>query len=902
MVLTRDTAPLAGLVERFERDQVVGWVLDRRAPGEPVAVELVVRGNVAATCLAGQSRPDVAKKLEIQGSFGFRFAADSDLLAHPDEVVVRVAGTNDIISRSGGFSIRRDASAGNEAGCVTKVVGTTVSGWAIGPIRDQPAELQFFIDGAPRGTATANLARSIVDRSPDPSPRTGFRHTLRPDFSDSPERTVSVRLRGGPELANSPFILHAPPPPPPETAEIQSEPPADRPRPERPELELLGTGLGFLPEADPDVSDNRLLDPFHIFCRLMRIDTASTGSSGVEPDPEVAFHCLDDLFLGQLVTFDDIWFLNDATLRFRVSSAAADDTGVARIAFHQVDLARDEVFDAGASTLENEPIALVDARLVNPFFPLLMTALSADGTILGMTVLPFPSFCRGGAHHAELAALSEWPSYMVGLRRVSDSLLRDWLAEPGISGDFAIGAIIVDLRESTGAERIFSSFVKDWLAFLLDLSLEAAAPKALPGASATSYVEAALISDRPATAAVTARTARRQQNGALSLTMPADAIPTVNAVLSRRLRVPPETAGLFGSYLIAASDTGAPRLSVSMPPVGDLLSALQPAHVPSYGPRLERKGREPAASGASGTPQPPLAIRFHDGPASRESSLLFPTALAAPLIGGGLTPGEKETLAVSVVLAISDNGGASLTLLRSLAAQTVADRLEIVAVVSGNEATAAKSALSELFPNRHRVIQGRGPAAARINEGARLADGDALLVVREGVVLHDPRTVETLCVLGRNESVATTSCVIVREVETKTGPKVAFAAGGLFPTRVSFHSAPNLAFEEIESLAAFPTATYPVAGNSFRLALVRGSLWKRLGGLDANGFPHVQYDLDFSLRALREGFLHLCTSAVSASDLGPAGAEQKDALALGFLPPQRWQEVFDRVSILRKLH
>ncbi len=109
-------------------------------------------------------------------------------------------------------------------------------------------------------------------------------------------------------------------------------------------------------------------------------------------------------------------------------------------------------------------------------------------------------------------------------------------------------------------------------------------------------------------------------------------------------------------------------------------------------------------------------------------------------------------------------------------------------------------------------------------------------------------------------------------------------------------------FKEIDSAAAFPPATYPVAGNSLRLALVRADAWKTLNGLDAERFPNHHGDLDFAVRATAAGLIHLCTSAVAAADLSDvATVEHIDAVSLNFLTPQRWQDLFSSVAVLREL-
>ena len=144
--------------------------------------------------------------------------------------------------------------------------------------------------------------------------------------------------------------------------------------------------------------------------------------------------------------------------------------------------------------------------------------------------------------------------------------------------------------------------------------------------------------------------------------------------------------------------------------------------------------------------------------------------------------------------------------------------------------------------------------------------------------------------------------MLVREMFLTKGSPIGFHSGGLFPTHLSFAGSPNMIFREVETTAAFPLATYPVAGNTFRLSMIRADVWKKLGGLDEETFPFVQHDLDFSLRAIKAGYVNLCTSAISASDLTTgSNAEQIDIFALGYLNSHRWEDIFRSCTVIRNL-
>jgi hypothetical protein len=186
------------------------------------------------------------------------------------------------------------------------------------------------------------------------------------------------------------------------------------------------------------------------------------------------------------------------------------------------------------------------------------------------------------------------------------------------------------------------------------------------------------------------------------------------------------------------------------------------------------------------------------------------------------------------------------------------------------------------------------------NGAAECATGSRLLFADVATLLHDPRTLETLYTLGLDEDTASAGCLIVREETFKKGSEVRFHTGGVFPNHVSLLGAPQLIFSEPYTLSAFPAASYPVVANSFLLALVNAAVWRSLGGMSPSA--HQRPDLDFCARALVAGFRHLCTAAVSATCMRPGAQENfVDPLALVRTPPQRWQELLSRVTLLHEI-
>jgi hypothetical protein len=275
-----------------------------------------------------------------------------------------------------------------------------------------------------------------------------------------------------------------------------------------------------------------------------------------------------------------------------------------------------------------------------------------------------------------------------------------------------------------------------------------------------------------------------------------------------------------------------------------------------------------------------------------------------PVLRRSLDAQVKDAASVSVLLPVNSVDSVQLTaFLDSLLSQSLAKAVDLV-VAAGPALGARRSVLAGVlesrFAGRYAIVDvdDERPAVL-LNAAAGSAGGHRYLVADPATVLHDPRSLEALYVMGLNDRVATAGCLMVREEAFKKGSEVRFQNGGIFPSHISLHGAPHLMFTEPYTLSVFPNATYPVAGNSFLLALVNPGAWKSVRGLDEGHYAYHRHDLDFCTRALHAGYTHLCTAAVSASCLRD-GAAQKfiDSLSARLIGPQSWQDILSRVTVL----
>ena len=607
----------------------------------------------------------------------------------------------------------------------------------------------------------------------------------------------------------------------------------------------------------------------------------------------------------------DVWYATDACLRWRIEPAPggawAEQPVV--LSFYQLHAATLQVQRLMSAALEGDGPVFVDVPLAQPLLPVFVVATTPGGDALQACVLPFPSLCRGGLHHAELAMLGSGPSPMDSLEELSHSFAVELCYG---AGTLSVAGLEIDLTGALGAEKVFATPVRQWLGAVL----RTAAPQPLASigeetpASSRAHLEA--VCREPVgqlSKEAQARMADRATAGRLRLALSADCLPSLSALVSRRLDLPAGTGLCAGAYAVAHAVTGQPRCVVTPPPMDEALLALQPASRPLPFPVLRPSAKSSSNFVADGVADLPLAIRYADDAVAHPATLLLPAApdFERPLLRRRLEPSERARARVSVLLVPEAGATDIAAFAESLANQTLAAQVDLVVALppaAHVDRQAWATHLSSTCPERHRLLtcNDARPAAAW-NQAAAHATGDALLLAQPSALLHDPRTLETLYTLMQAHRVATAACIVLREVAFKKGTELRFASGGIFPAQIGFAGRSALLLAEPSTTTAFPNATYPVLGNSFRLAMVSRRAWSELGGLNAERFPRDRFDLDFCLRALRAGWRHLCTSAVSASALGADSRprEHADTHALRLLPLQRWHEVLAATTQLRDL-
>lgn len=595
------------------------------------------------------------------------------------------------------------------------------------------------------------------------------------------------------------------------------------------------------------------LSGLSLFCRLHALSAPepTLRVSGPDSVPDVQGDPLDLGILrfrtaaagpGVLLP-TDMWFSNSRRLRFRIDPHLRGSLTESRWQIFQYDLKTETAALLGEKSVDHDRLGFLDVTLRNPFLPVLVAVQTRDGELLETAVLPFPALCRGGLYYAELCALASAGTLTSDLVSLSQSLVGRLLhlRQDGVSPLFSDIGILA--RCIDDADALFSSDLRAWIAWLnprLRLSVTSMDDVAGP------------VEPQDASVASAGR-----------LDLPEASLPTLHALLADKSMADVSEDVRVASFVVAETGTAHPLWSVGMPPLGAELLTLQPKVAVRPFPLV--RGAVTRTGTTRTVETVPFAIKFGDSePLGQKVTLLMPVSpdVATPLLW---SDGDDQPVRITVLIPHCGRPEDGLkALVESLACQTLSHRFDIVAVVSGKdrfEKMYAGQLLDRHFAGRHCMLESDAEPddGARLELAAAVASGDYLLVADRDIVLHDTRTVSTLLAMACGERVATAGCMLVRAGLSKRETDVIFLSAGSFPVAGGEDGDREVA-SPIDCSNALPLATYPVAANASVLQLISAAKAVACGGLSGG----LAGEDSLSFRASQAGFLHLCTTAVSA--------------------------------------
>lgn len=669
----------------------------------------------------------------------------------------------------------------------------------------------------------------------------------------------------------------------------------------------LVLGNAFLARMPHDQIQLKM-EPLYAFMRLLHIETAfvrlRSADNGRESPIEAAFDVAAYRGLSQVLrsgatAISDIWCPADGTMRIRAGANEQVGSSAPKaivIRAFQADLSDPtRVRLVGEGVVGSDP-SFIDLALGNAFSPVLLAATTPDGVLIELGLLPFPSLARGGAHNGELQALSERRNLFEDFCALSDGLLRElfgWDARVDAPSE-VIASVLYRVDDALGTEHIFSAHVREWLLALFGVRVESTTGETDGG----TYLASALASQEGIREPLIKR--RRERSHGAVLNLPADALPTLSALVSRRLNRPAGGESLIGPYIVADRVTGRAKWLVSVPNCLPTLLELQPAAGPVSYPTLEAPASQ-RNSLAGGQARLPLAIQFPLPASPSVAAQLTPRApdAAGPILR---TSGGSRSSSQITVLLFGAEQESSRNAVMAVARQASSDIVDFIAI-SADERLPCSGELKGQFPGRFLTVTASGNPAIDIAAGMKRASGDSVLLLDSSTILHDQRTLETLSILLAQDKVASAGCGVLREIQMqKGGSLLQTEAAGYFPVAVSLAAAPRLVLGQPDVFSALPSATYPVIANDFACMLVRREILLEYASDERYLFVGRHFPVQFALAALRDGWRHLCTTGVRATATGSRlNPEELDPLGINFVEPGNWEELLKNVTFVQEL-
>lgn len=610
---------------------------------------------------------------------------------------------------------------------------------------------------------------------------------------------------------------------------------------------------------------HRLLDTapgLHPVIRLAS-DTFSLPAFGAHLNDLAAFRTMRTAESGRSLHVADLWWANSRLLKIR---ALAVPSGTTRL--HATTLrAYQPLCDPdGSSTLvQVDEQALSGGGTIYPvgvrsaYMPLLLVGNTRDGEISFIDLLPFPSLLRGGPHETEVSALGDEAGSLSDLRRLSDAYLAECIGGANHAPAFALAGLDIDLAAIIGTEPIFDPSLRDWLATVPRIPVVATNAQrriTLDLGDRTFADHAVAQLERPSSVAA--------RQGRLRLTLGGAAVPTIAGLVSRKA-LAADIA--FAPHIVTDPAAPTKRWFVALPDGGPLAAATELGRLA----RSSFPGLQENSNGQAGPPPDsgadrllPLAILFRDLGPTPHADLTFPVPRDQPTILPEIGTGSSPR--VSVLVLVEDPECDLRPLLASLATQGAPGAHEVIVGATAHEwkLGSIQAALSEFLPAQGQIVSDLDGTRtdAALNAIAARATGEVLLFLDQSVVLHDPRTLDTLACLAVVEGVGTVGCLQVKPRKPGEAQHVLKSAG-LFPGRCDFGGPPALALQDLHHPGLLPRTIYPVAANSLSCLAVSARLWRDVGGLEVGRSLPVHANVALAIRLVEAGRTNLCTTLLS---------------------------------------
>ena len=513
----------------------------------------------------------------------------------------------------------------------------------------------------------------------------------------------------------------------------------------------------------------------------------------------------------------DAWFVNAVQLRTRWGGEGLPFV-LRAFQCDPMDTAQPRLVGEGAVV---SPLDFVDLHLLNSYFPILFVLAAPDDCIRGVTMLTFPSLCRGGLHYPELLCDHAPASSPDSIYAPGHKLTQRFIALLRGKAQAAVSQIQIDFSSADMKGPLFRCDFRQWLDRVLQVDVVGTEP---PGLSIGS----------PAHLQPTTGPAAISRKGGARLFVAANSAPTIASLVALRTNFNGEGNARPVPLLVSSTDPSKKVLLVEIPAQSARGFDGFAGPLPWLFPNAD--GRTPADF-------PPAAIRASSAQQLSDAQLLLP--LSAPKLC------RRDSRAAITWLVCPElwSDGQLFQWLQTAALQKFSEGDEVALIGASGESSLRFA--RGLFPSRAAVFETAGDAIRHLKTPLAGHVGD-------GVLLHDPRIADCFASLLSVHRVTTVSCVIVSAEKRAGTLKTAILEGGAVAKRdgrvASVSECADVAAELWQS-------SYPVVRPSPHLWAARRSelsLWTDEAAAKPTG-----------------SIIHLCSSAVTATCLNRGAAAQQ---------------------------
>ncbi|WP_083276861.1 sulfotransferase [Sphingobium phenoxybenzoativorans] len=541
----------------------------------------------------------------------------------------------------------------------------------------------------------------------------------------------------------------------------------------------------------------------------------------------------------------DAWFSDDFSIRSRWKVSDKSASTVMR----GFQISNNGGYKLVGEGLLSSDLDCLDANLLNPFLPVLFLETTADGRFRSISLLPFPSLCRGGLHYPELLAIHDEhnPGSLEPINILERSAPMAVEFARLLAGDIQplLHGVRVDLREADGTEAIFQPATQKWLGQCLNIALQVGPSDLTQTSAAREYLRQALS---PCMAGNTAIRA----NAPLVLQISADSIPSIRSLTAPNDRTvgPSMSSGnhAAAAFICTGRDAASSKAVISLPGVAVEAQDKQTPSVKFSFPSYVSRARPDSANNRSPIPSFPAAVRMLGRRELSQAEIISPLAREISPLAIGAVPHDALVI-IGSETALAPELPA---VLETLHLQTGSDRLSIF-IISGDSVPVSEtvsSACDEFFKGRWQT---------GTSTPAKWSDlsTEAVIYIGQPVLFHDTRTIATLGAMLENEHVISATCSLIQSSEGKANWNTSVVFSGY----VGYQ---DFGLEEavrpLDTITWLPRSIYPVVDPGSAVWMAKAN---RLDTLTVN--PITPASPRISLPPSDDKGHHLITSLVTAT-------------------------------------